>query len=142
MVAVRFDPPDERWVVRRPKPSGLPRPTRTTGRPLCTARRINGWRALETVLPHGVKPSTTKPARGAVLSKCEIKRFVRALLEVTNGGVFCIVAFGLPPNERSEPFGHYVQLLNLTGIRQLPAILASYLSLAATRVHPGAAGGL
>src|SRR5215472_16195358 len=49
-------------------PSVLPRPTRATGSPQYTTRSIRRVRALEALLPYGVKPSTTKPASGAVFS--------------------------------------------------------------------------
>jgi hypothetical protein len=66
-------PFDEGGVVQWHKASVLPRPTGTTGSPLCTARSISRWRAFETLLPYGVSPSTTKPASGEVFSIRAIK---------------------------------------------------------------------
>ena len=51
LVAVRFEPPMKEGSRNGMKPSVLPRPTRTTGSPLCTARSISRCRAFEAGLP-------------------------------------------------------------------------------------------
>ena len=60
LVAVNFEPPIKAGLSSGTNPEVLPRPTRTTGSPLCTARSISLVRAFEALLPYGAKPSITK----------------------------------------------------------------------------------
>jgi hypothetical protein len=66
LVAVRFEPAMNAGSCFGTKPSVLPRPTRTTGIPLYTARNIKRWRAFETLLLLVPEPAEQEAIAGMV----------------------------------------------------------------------------